>query len=319
MKTRNLSFLAALFVLTAIAHGQHQLAGSITLSNTAGAGFVQIANQSSAPATPTAAGRLYFDAGNDLAWKEAGGFIGKIDLGGAARTVTLSGSPTLGDWFDQSVKTTASPTLAALTLTAPLTGANGGTGVANTGKTITLGGNLTTAGAFDTTLTVTAGTGVTLPTTGTLATLAGAEALSNKTITASAFNGTVGATTPAAGSFTTLGASGNATITGGVVSLDNASGTVITAVAAGVYKNLQFRGSAIDFNPSNGGVVVSVTSTGAAVTGTISATGTITVGSSPPANAGAAGTAGTITWDADYLYICVAANTWKRVAIATWP
>jgi len=47
-------------------------------------------------------------------------------------------------------------------------GQYGGTGVANTGKTITLGGNLTTSGAYATTLTVTAATSVTLPTSGTL-------------------------------------------------------------------------------------------------------------------------------------------------------
>lgn len=38
-------------------------------------------------------------------------------------------------------------------VTGILPGANGGTGVANTGKTITLGGNLTTTGAFNTSLT----------------------------------------------------------------------------------------------------------------------------------------------------------------------
>ena len=64
-----------------------------------------------------------------------------------------------------------------------ITGQYGGTGVANTGKTITLGGNLTTSGAFATTLTVTAATTVTLPTTGTLATLAGTETFTNKTLT----------------------------------------------------------------------------------------------------------------------------------------
>lgn len=37
-----------------------------------------------------------------------------------------------------------------------------------------------------------------------------------------------------------------------------------------------------------------------------------------PATAGATGTAGDIRYDADYIYICTAANTWKRVAIATW-
>jgi hypothetical protein len=56
----------------------------------------------------------------------------------------------------------------AFSLTTPVTGANGGTGVANSGKTITLGGNLTTSGAFTLNLTTTANSGVTLPTTGTL-------------------------------------------------------------------------------------------------------------------------------------------------------
>lgn len=54
-----------------------------------------------------------------------------------------------------------------------LAGANGGTGVANTGKTITLGGSLTTSGAFDSTFTMTGPTSVTFPTSGTLATTAG--------------------------------------------------------------------------------------------------------------------------------------------------
>ena len=40
---------------------------------------------------------------------------------------------------------------------------------------------------------------------------------------------------------------------------------------------------------------------------------------SAPASAAAAGTAGDVRYDADYIYICTATNTWKRVAIATWP
>jgi hypothetical protein len=49
-----------------------------------------------------------------------------------------------------------------------IAGQYGGTGVANTGKTITLGGNLTTSGAFTTTLTVGANTSLTLPASGTV-------------------------------------------------------------------------------------------------------------------------------------------------------
>ena len=37
-----------------------------------------------------------------------------------------------------------------------------------------------------------------------------------------------------------------------------------------------------------------------------------------PASASATGTAGDICWDASYIYVCVAANTWKRTAITTW-
>jgi hypothetical protein len=68
-------------------------------------------------------------------------------------------------------------------------GQYGGTGVANTGKTITIGGNFTHTGAHTLGLTTTANTSVTLPTTGTLATLAGTETFTNKTLTSPTING----------------------------------------------------------------------------------------------------------------------------------
>ena len=37
-----------------------------------------------------------------------------------------------------------------------------------------------------------------------------------------------------------------------------------------------------------------------------------------PASAADTGTAGEICWDASYIYVCTATNTWKRSAIATW-
>ena len=37
-----------------------------------------------------------------------------------------------------------------------------------------------------------------------------------------------------------------------------------------------------------------------------------------PTSATSTGTAGQIATDANYIYVCTATNTWKRVAIATW-
>jgi hypothetical protein len=37
-----------------------------------------------------------------------------------------------------------------------------------------------------------------------------------------------------------------------------------------------------------------------------------------PASASDTGTTGEICWDANYIYVCTATNTWKRSAISTW-
>jgi len=37
-----------------------------------------------------------------------------------------------------------------------------------------------------------------------------------------------------------------------------------------------------------------------------------------PASATATGTAGMVCWDADYVYVCTATNTWRRAAISSW-
>jgi hypothetical protein len=42
------------------------------------------------------------------------------------------------------------------------------------------------------------------------------------------------------------------------------------------------------------------------------------VQSGTPASATAAGTQGQIRWDANYIYVCTATNTWKRVVISPW-
>lgn len=47
-------------------------------------------------------------------------------------------------------------------------------------------------------------------------------------------------------------------------------------------------------------------------------TGEITLEGSAPTSATSSGTAGDIRYDSNYLYVCVATNTWKRSALATW-
>lgn len=37
-----------------------------------------------------------------------------------------------------------------------------------------------------------------------------------------------------------------------------------------------------------------------------------------PASSSATGVAGTIQYDNDYIYVCIASDNWKRVAIASW-
>ena len=37
-----------------------------------------------------------------------------------------------------------------------------------------------------------------------------------------------------------------------------------------------------------------------------------------PSSASDTGSAGQIAWDPNYIYVCVATDTWKRVAIGTW-
>ena len=69
-----------------------------------------------------------------------------------------------------------------------------------------------------------------------------------------------------------------------------------------------------------------ITSTGNVGIGTSSPTNLLDVNADSirvrtaqtPATASATGNQGEIAWDADYIYICVATNTWKRVAISTW-
>ena len=131
-------------------------------------------------------------------------------------------------------------------LTSAIAGQYGGTGVVNTGKTITLGGNIVTAsdfatsGSFSTTLVSTAPTNITLPITGTLATLSGTETLTSKTIvsptiSSPSLTGTPTAPTPATITNNTQIATTafvNNLITSTSINSSQISGTIATDLAS---------------------------------------------------------------------------------------
>ena len=99
--------------------------------------------------------------------------IGDIIYASASTTLAkLAGVATGNALISGGVGT--APSWGKIGLTTHISGildpTNGGTGIDNSGKTITLGGNLVTSGSFPLTFTLTGSTNITLPTTGTVAT-----------------------------------------------------------------------------------------------------------------------------------------------------
>ncbi len=109
-------------------------------------------------------------------WQDAGtGYV--TSVAGTTNRITSTGGTTpvldiSASYVGQASITTLGTVTTGVWTGTVVAGQYGGTGVANTGKTMTIGGNFTTSGAFTTTLTVTGNTNVTLPTTGTLITSA---------------------------------------------------------------------------------------------------------------------------------------------------
>lgn len=134
-------------------------------------------------ATSTASGSIITAGGVGIAkalW--VGGlanFASTITYGGVTLTAAVTGT---GKMVLDTSPTLVTPVLGVATatsinklaVTAPATSAT---------LAVADGATLATSGAYSLTLTATAASNVTFPTTGTLATLAGSEALTNKTIT----------------------------------------------------------------------------------------------------------------------------------------
>jgi len=151
-------------------------------------------------------------------WNIATGKVFKIN------NVSVLSATTLGSAVVNSSLTSVG-TIGTGVWNGTLIGATyGGTGVNNGANTLTLAGNVTHAGAYTQTFTATGITSVTLPTTGTLATLAGSEALTNKTVNK------VTITAPATGSTLTI-LDGKTFTVNNTVTLAGTDSTTITLPA----------------------------------------------------------------------------------------
>ena len=145
--------------------------------------------------------KIYYSDGDSSQWVDATGawtssedfnlLAGKVyEING----VSVLSSTTLGSGVTSSSLTSVGTISTGTWQGTLISPTYGGTGVNNGTRTITLGGNLTTSGAFNSTFTMTAATSVTFPTSGTLATTAnigngtltlniGAAAATNNTVT----------------------------------------------------------------------------------------------------------------------------------------
>lgn len=115
---------------------------------------------------------------NQLAWYAANGTVvsGLSTANNGVLVTSSGGVPSISSTLPSAVQgnITSVGTLTSGTWNAAvISGQYGGTGVANTGKTITIGGNVTFSGAFTFTGTLTGNTSITFPTSGTLLTTTG--------------------------------------------------------------------------------------------------------------------------------------------------
>lgn len=126
--------------------------------------------------------------------------------------------------------------------------------------------------------------------------------------------------------FEKLGVIGRA-ISGGTVALGNGTAALPSLMAAGDVDTGLFWPAAGAIGIATDGVErVRVTAEGRVGVGTNAPSGLLDVNDNKlrvrtaqtPASATAAGNAGEICWDANFIYIAVGTNSWKRAAISSW-
>ncbi len=125
-------------------------------------------------------------------------FVGDLSGNASTATAALTANTANSASTATSATTLSSPQAifgypfdGSAAITGIISPAFGGTGINNGSKTISLAGDLVTSGNYSTTINIAGVTNITLPTSGTMATLAGTETLTNKTFVNSSLTGTL--------------------------------------------------------------------------------------------------------------------------------
>lgn len=196
-------------------------------------------------------------------WSGAGTWVtpagtGVSSVSGTLNRVTSTGGTTpvidiAATYVGQNSITTLGTIATGVWNGTVITGTYGGTGVNNGASTITLGGNLTTSGAFASTFTMTGATNVTFPTSGTLLTSSGAVTSITGTtnqVVASAATGAVTLSLPQSIA-TTSAVQFNSVRFNTPNAMLDANGATLAAInsIASSVNYLQFAGSATTNNP----------------------------------------------------------------------
>lgn len=103
-------------------------------------------------------------------------------------------------------------------------------------------------------------------------------------------------------------------VTGTRYWLSTDSSSVVTVDMPSVYIGTTGTGKVTYLNDGTGSMVVP----GPSYLGQTNVSALNVASTTAPSTATSTGTAGQIVWAAGFLYVCVAANSWKRVAIAAW-